>query len=109
MNSYLLVPMIPVLTTRVTCPRAVTHASSVVSSHHLGQLVVFVQGNDEKGKQILISQRAVGMVHCGMIQKVVCQQLGISRSQLHVWVKRDELGLGLQMCPAVAARPLFTG
>ena len=30
---------------------------------------------------------------------MVCQQLGISRSQLHVWLKRDKLGLGLQTQP----------
>ena len=43
--------------------------------------------------------KAVGMVHGGMSQKSVCQQLDISRSQLHVWLKRDKLGLGLQTMP----------
>ena len=39
------------------------------------------------------------MVHGGMSQKMVCRQLGISRSQLHVWLKRDRQGLGLQTKP----------
>ena len=33
---------------------------------------------------------------------MVCQQLGISRSQLHVWLKPDQRGLGLQTHPGRA-------
>ena len=38
-------------------------------------------------------------VHGGMSQKMACHQLDISRSQLHVWLKRDKLGIGLQTEP----------
>ena len=30
---------------------------------------------------------------------MACQQLSVSRSQLHVWLKRDQLGFGLQTQP----------
>ena len=30
---------------------------------------------------------------------MVCQQLSVSRSQLHIWLKRDQLGFGLQTQP----------
>ena len=30
---------------------------------------------------------------------MVCQQLSVSRSQLHVWLKRDQLGFALQTQP----------
>ena len=34
-----------------------------------------------------------------MSHTMVCQQLSVSRSQLHIWLKRDQLGFGLQTQP----------
>ena len=39
------------------------------------------------------------MAHGCMIQKIVCLQLGSIRSQLHIWPKRDKLGIGMQTQP----------
>ena len=39
-------------------------------------------------------------LHVGMSHKMVCQQLSVNRSQLYVWLKRDQLGFGLQTQPA---------
>ena len=37
--------------------------------------------------------------HGGMSHAMICQQLSVSRSQLHVWLKRDQIGVGLQTQP----------
>ena len=48
-------------------------------------------------------------LHGGMNHNIVCQQLSVSRSQLNVWLKRDQLGFGLETQPVAAARrPSFT-
>lgn len=40
--------------------------------------------------------KAVGMVFGGMDRKLVCKRLGISRTQLYVWMKRETAGEGLK-------------
>ena len=52
------------------------------SSHRRDHLAIFVQGNDEKGTQPLLSQQSCGTIHGDMSQKMICQQLGISRTRL---------------------------
>ena len=43
--------------------------------------------------------KAVGMVLAGMDRKAVCKRLGISRTQLYVWLKREKAGEGLKSKP----------
>ena len=52
--------------------------------------------------------KAVGMVLAGMDRKAVCKRLGISRTQLYVWLKREKAGEGLKSKPGVAGNPPCT-
>ena len=64
------------------------------------RIVIFDQDNNWKNTFIFentflknsFRRNDVGMVYGDMSHKMFCQQLGISRSQLHVWLKRDQLG-----------------
>ena len=50
------------------------------------------------GKEYSVEFRgkAVGMVLAGMDRKHVCKRLGISRTQLYDWLKREKTGEGLK-------------
>ena len=59
------------------------------------------------GKEYSLESRgkAVGMVWAEMERKLVCKRLGISRTQLYIWLKREKTGEGLRSKAGHGRRP----